>query len=210
MIVFKINGEDCNIPTQWEDLTYSQWLSLLELPDNTMGYVSLFTGIDSWQLEKMQIIGLDSLLNALSFLYTKPEMPGKVSKCGKYPIPEFFEIKNESLGQFEDMRATFKKLDDTVIGLTKAYKTYVAIYLQKMRDGEYDYAKVPSMEKEVDNMPGIEVITLGSFFFLKLRSLSNGTPITFPRTTPNQKKKSSTRSTKSGVPMRRSTKSRGR
>jgi hypothetical protein len=206
MITIKLNNEPHEFPTSWADVTYSQWVALMELPDNTMEYVSLFTGIPIDTLKKMQIIGLDSLLNALSFLNTKPEMPGSVLKCGKYPIPEFFNIQQESLGQFEDMRDTFKKMDNTIIGIIKSYKTYVAIYLQKIRDGVYDHTKVPSMEREVDSMPGMEVITLGSFFFLKLRSLSNGTPITFPLTKQSQKKKSLTRSTRTGGSMRRSTK----
>jgi hypothetical protein len=65
---------------------------------------------------------------------------------------------------------------------------YVSLYLQKIRDKEYDFEKAKAMREEVLNMPALKVLALGGFFLLKLVSLSNGIKANSQATNQNQKK----------------------
>jgi len=121
------------------------------------------------------------------------------------------DVTIESLGQFEDMRnAMMKKMD--IQEHTAAYARYVAIYLQKIRDGHYDPAKVEEVQEEVKSFPACEVIAVGQFFFLKLYSLSTGTAKTSQiiPPTPTKSKQDLTTSKRNSASMRPSTKSHGR
>lgn len=186
MIAFKLNGKKVSIPSSWDDVTMLNYLSILngEVKDTTT-MISLFTGISQEALKKAIIIGLDEVIGALSFLNTVPEFSGKPDKVGTYKLPE--NIQFESLAQFEDMRAIIKGCPD-VKSITNAYPKMVAIYLQKVRDKEYDYTKSQLMVDEVLTMPAKEVITVGAFFYVKLMSLLRGTPTTSPPTTQSPKK----------------------
>lgn len=193
MIQFKLNGKSINIPSCWEDVTFSQYIRMLTIKDDTIELISLFTGIEYATLKSAIIFGLDDILKAVSFINKPPQFPGSVSECGPYKIPVnskgAFNIQHESLGQFEDMRSVMKQVKEgDIISHTKAYGKYVAIYLQKIRDGEYNPLAVPDMEAGVDNMPAYQVITLGGFFFLRLWSLSTGTASNSPSIPTNPKK----------------------
>ncbi len=193
MITFKLNDKAINIPSCWEDVTFNQYIKLLTAKDDTIEYISLFTGIEYSTLKSAIIFGLDDILKAVSFINKPPQLPGSVSECGPYKIPinskGAFNIQHESLGQFEDMRSVMKQVKEKdIVSHTKAYGKYVAIYLQKIRDGHYNPLAVPDMEQEVDSMPAYQVITLGSFFFLRLWSLSTGTANNSPSIPTNRKK----------------------
>lgn len=187
MIAFKLNGKKVSIPSSWDDVTMSHYLSILngEVNDTT-AMISLFTGISQEALKKAIIIGLDEVIGALSFLNTVPEFKGKPDKVGMYQLPE--NIQFETLAQFEDMRALIKECKD-IKSVTKAYPKIVAIYLQKVRNKEYDYSRAQQMVDDVLAMPAKEVITVGAFFYVKLTSLLRGTPTT-SRPTPQSPKKS--------------------
>lgn len=186
MIDFKLNDKKVRIPSSWDDVSMKQYLSILngEIKD-TSDTIALFTGIDPATIKKATIIGLDKVIGALSFLNTVPDFSKRVDKIGGYNLPK--DIQFESLAQFEDMRAIIKTCAD-IKSITNAYPKMVAIYLQKIRDGEYDYSKAMTMAEEVLTYPAKEVITVGAFFYVKLTSLSLGTPATSPPTTQSQKK----------------------
>lgn len=209
MINFKINGKSVLIPTSWEDLTYSQYLEIFNLKDDVLQLVSILSGTDYEILKTATISGLDKLLEAISFINTPPEFPGYVSECGPYKIPSNkegkFNIQYESLGQFEDARQAISKTEPGALALTKAYGKIVSIYLQKIKDGKYNPSEVPAMEEEINNYPAYQIITLGGFFFLKLRSLLSGTVKTSPPIpqTPKKSKRGSTGSSRNSVHTRK-------
>jgi len=178
LITFKLSGKSISIPTQWIEVTYGQYIKLMDLKDDTIELVAIFTGLEYEYLKNAVIVGLDDILQALSFLNQLPQFPGSVSKCGPYTIPNNeknqFNIQHESLAQYEDMRQVMKKIGGDMTEHTKAYGKYVAIYLQKIRDGEYLPLKVPEVEDQVQTYSCYEVCTLGAFFFLKLMNLTNG------------------------------------
>jgi hypothetical protein len=191
MIQFKLNSKKVEIPSTWYDLTMKQYLSILngEIKDTT-DMIALFTGIDSAAIKKATIIGLDKVIASLGFLNTVPVFEGICEKVGAYKLPiekGKFNIQFESLAQFEDMRAIIKTCAD-IKSITNAYPKIVAIYLQKIRDGEYDYTKAQQMADEVLTMPVKEVVTVGAFFYVKLMSLLLGTPATSPHITQSPKK----------------------
>lgn len=199
MIQFKLNGKKLSLPSAWSDITFNQYCEILKTPRELTALISMFTGIDCEILNKSTIIGLDEIVQALSFLKKPAEVPGYVSKCGKYDIPVTkdgkFNIQFESLAQFEDMKQVIHSLPDKdVHAFTVSLGRYVGIYLQKIRDGEYNPEKAKEMVSEVNLMPALEVISLGSFFFIKVLSLSAGTnPNSLPT---NQSPKKSKRATK--------------
>jgi len=213
MIKFKINDRTINYPSQWEDLTFGQYLQYFNLKGDSIQLVSILSGLDYEYLKGAVIVGLESLLEASKFTLTTPKFETYYPQVGKYKLPANrkgqFDIRFESMGQFEDMRAQMMKKMD-IQEHTAAYGRYVAIYLQKIRDGQYDPAKVEEVQEEVQTFPACEVIAVGQFFFLKLYSLSTGTAKTSLNTppTPTKSKQDLTNSKRNSASMRRSMKSR--
>ena len=192
MINFKLNGKAFQFPSSWEDLTFKQYTGILKSKSD-LDHLAVLTGIDIDVLMKAEIGGIEELIIAMSFLKTMPEIPTYVKQVGPYPLPVNhkgqFDIRYESLGQFEDMRQVMKRLPEKdLIAHTEAYARYVAIYIQKIRDKEYDSLKVDEVTEQVQGYTALEVISLGQFFFLKLVTLFNGTRIISPHTPPNPKK----------------------
>lgn len=197
MINFTVSGKKVAICSSWDDVTLSQYCKILNSKADIFETVSILSGLDYYILKKSLIIGLEDVLIAISFLRTVPEVPGYTSKVGKYNLPITkdgrFDIQFESLAQFEDTRAALNRIPVKdgkydITGLTTAYAEFAAIYLQKLRDGEYQPEKAKAMIPEVMEMPALEVISAGSFFFLKLLSLSTGTAMSSPLTSPSPKK----------------------
>lgn len=185
MIDFKLNGKKVQIPSSWDEVTAAQYLQLLDLKEDYLQAVSIFSGIDYETFKKATVIGLEKVIHTLSFIKNGPDLSKIVDKVGGYDVPK--NIQFEILAQFEDTRAILQNCKG-IIEVTKAYPKIVAIYLQKIRDKEYDYTKAQQMVDEVLTMPAKEVITVGAFFYVKLMSLLRGTPATSPLTTPSPKK----------------------
>ncbi len=195
MITFKLNGKKINMPSSWHDLTSGHYIGMLERKTSDISEtISILTGIDISLLKEGSFTGLDMVLQCLSFLNETPVFSASVKKVGKYELPlnnkGEFNIQFESLAQFEDMKAVMKKMpQDNALEITKAYIDYVAIYLQKIRDGKYNYDEAMKMKSEVLTMPAHEVLPAGSFFLTKLLSLMTGTKNSSPTTSQNPKKK---------------------
>lgn len=182
---FTLNGKKVNVIDSWEGLNFSQYLRGLKAGTDLSEIFSIITGVPAETIKKAKIEGLDKLMYAASFLQTAPEINSKPTKVGKYKLPVdkkgVFDVQFESLEQFEDMRQIMTKLENGIYAHTEAYAKYTAIYLQKIRDKEYDGAKAMEMVEEVMLMPALEVLAAGSFFFVKLQSLLNGTrPVSRP------------------------------
>lgn len=199
MIPFKLNGKQIKFPSSWHDLTFAQHIKIMEGSCNTYHkLISLFTGIDEETIRKHdeagKIAGIDQILTALNFLKTPAKYDTVTTELGPFKLPinhnKQFNIQFESLAQFEDMRARMLKVpDNDAVELAKAYPSYIAIYLQKIRDGRYVSNKAKDMEAEICNYPAYQVITLGSFFLIKLLNLLTGIPATYQNITQSPKKK---------------------
>lgn len=209
MIKIVINKKPIQFPTCWDDLTFKQYLATFHV-ERQVQAISLFTGIDEDILKKAQIPGVDVLVEATKFIWSAPNFKDKYEKIGPYPWPVnkkgIFDIQIESLGQFEDMRLIMnQKIEEAVetervIRFVEKYPKYIAIYLQKIRDKEYDHNKAMEMAEEIMSYPAGEVVTLGSFFILRLRSLLPGTGVASQTSPPIRKKsKAASKTSKKGL-----------
>lgn len=208
--VFKLNGKPTDVASSWDDFTYYQYWRIFNLNDDTAELVSIFTGVPRETLLTANLTGFEKIVE-IAVQITKagaPNWNGDCDQVGPYKLPHNkdgrFDIQFESLGQFEDMRAIMRTVTD-VKSLTAAHPRFVAIYLQKIRDGAYDPEKAKEMVEEVKAMPAKEVITVGSFFYARLKNLLNGTQTSSPSTkrTPKKQRQASRRSTKSSGSTRR-------
>ncbi len=192
MIKFKLNGKSIDIASSWEDLNFGQFIKVLELKNDTHQAISIVSGLDYEYLKKSTIIGLEPLIQAIQFLGKPYKFPETSFKLGKYKLPldskGEFNPQFKRLDQFEDMRKIMIDSDKGIKNVTEAYAKYCAIYLQEIRDKEYNYSKAMAMVDEIMLMPAKEVVPTGSFFLIKLLSLTNGIKKTSPTTNRNQKK----------------------
>lgn len=196
MIQFKLNDKPVQVCSSWDDLTYNQFYGTMQ-PLDLRAMVTLF--VTPSPDPTAQIAGnIDALIAALNFIKKPAVWDKPVLQCGPYKLPinhkGQYNIQFESLAQFEDMRAAMNKITGTgTVERTKSiaglYPEFLAIYLQKIRDGDYSYNKAIAMIPEIRKYPAREVVTLGSFFLVKLTNLLNGTPDSSPTTTPNPKKR---------------------
>lgn len=217
MIKFKLGKKTVNVASTWEDLTFRQFLEVFKLDNDILKAISLCSGLDYEILKKAGVIvGLESLITAVQFLSTPAKYPDKTDKIGKYKLPldskGEFNPQFKRLDQFEDMRKAMVFSDKGIVAVTEAYATYCAIYLQELRDGYYSFDKAKAMVEEVKDMPAKEVIPAGSFFLIKLLSLTNGIKPISPNTSQSRKKSKQAlkNSKKRSVSMRPSRKSRKR
>jgi hypothetical protein len=173
MIPFRINKEKFNIPTCWDDVSFSHYMTLLTLPNSFVHYVSLFTGIPVETLANADIKGIEKLGIALSFLNVATKFDSKpTAMVGKYHVPK--DITVESLGQFEALRDLLKQSENDIIKINELYLKAVAIYCQKLRDGKFDITKVIEVEAELRNHSCVEVIQTGAFFLFKQQNILMG------------------------------------
>lgn len=190
MIDFKVNGEPKQIPTCWEDVTFGVYLKIGKVNDNLLELLQHFTGMSYEIIKKAKFVGVEDVIRAMSFIRKPPILPEYVTEIGPYKLPVNhkggFDIQFESLAQFEDMRAVMMKTNDST--LQEDFAKYVAIYLQKIRDGEYDNQKALGMLSEVYQLPALKVLALGAFFLAKLDNLLNGITVNYQKSTPSQKK----------------------
>lgn len=209
-----LNGKPIKITDSWDKMSFSQYLRILKLKDDNVELISILSGVDYETVKKAKITGLDNLMYLTQFLKTPPQFPQIPTQIGPYKLPlnskGVFDIQFESLAQFEDMRQVMEKLKDDVYAQAEAYATYCAIYVQKLRDGEYDSDKALQMVSEVMDYPASHVITAGSFFFVKLQVLLNGIQTNSQSSAPSQRKPIGKRSRKNLVRMQRLTKRQGR
>lgn len=199
MIQFKLNGKPIEIATSWDELNYNQFYETFNWDGSLLQLVSITSGIDYETIKGAKLGGnVDALVVALNFIKKPAVWNDPILQCGPYKLPVNhkgqYNIQYEDLQQFEDMRNSMQKINGTTtIERTKSiaglYPEFLAIYLQKIRDGEYSYNKAMEMIEEIKTYPAREVVTLGSFFLVKLTNLLNGTPDSSPTTNQNQKKK---------------------
>lgn len=210
-----LNGKPITITDSWDKMTFKQYLRVLKAPkDDLIEMISIITGVEYEILKKAKIGGLPKLMYFANQLDNPPKFPDKPKKVGKFTLPlnsnGIFDIQLESLAQFEDMRHVMNKTEPTIYAHTEAYATYCALYLQKIRDGEYDADKAFKMVPELMDYPAGDIISAGGFFFVRLQSLLNGTVSNSPNTKRHRKKPIGKRSQRNSGHTRPLTRRAGR
>jgi hypothetical protein len=169
VITYKINGTKYSFPTCWEDVTYSQYVALIRTHSLT-DHISVFTGIPRETLESAELRNLEKISLTLSFLSFSPKFE-KTKLVGHYFVPE--DITINSTGQFVDLTNLLRKLPQELTTpeaseeLADLYLTACAIYCQKLKDGKYDWFKVPAVKEELKAFPCHQVCGTGAFFLFK-------------------------------------------
>lgn len=177
MITFKTLGKKWLCPTSWPDVTYNQYCYHL-YPRTLAEMISCYSGIPRETLESAELRGLEKINIALIFMSMPPDFK-RTEVVNGIVLPS--DVTIESLGQFEDLRALLSKLPK------KEFKEYeytdwelyadlcleaCAIYLQKVKDGKYDYSKVAKVKDELKTASCMEVIGTGAFFLFRPLNIS--------------------------------------
>lgn len=177
MITFKTLGKKWVCPTNWNDVTYSQYVYHI-YPRTLAETISLFSGISRETLESAELKGLEKINIALIFMSMSPQFE-RTQVVNNLVLPADPTI--ESLGQFEDLRACLNKLPRKEMKeySFEEYELYsdlclesCAIYYQKVKDGKYDYSKVAKYKEELKGASCMEVIGTGAFFLFRPLNIS--------------------------------------
>lgn len=189
MIPFKINGIRHQFPTCWQDVTYNQYIQLLQLPNSLLHYIHLFSGIPVETLQRSEFRNLEKIAIALAFLSMPPKYEGKPTPMvGPFVTPK--DVTIESLAQFEDLRGLIQRLPrkdikeyeaQDHVAVSELYLEACAIYVQKIKDGKYDHTKVAAVKETLRNYSCIEIIQTGSFFFYRPLNISMPTMSRYQR-----------------------------
>lgn len=179
---FKLNGEELVLPESWDEITFDQYLKLMDLKtDGDNDYsklLSIFIGIDADTVRNAIIYNLDTVIETLSFVSKEPAFTGQVTTFMGVEIPK--DITFEQLAPFEDMRSLINKSSSMELKDAVAqYAKYCAIYVQLKRDGVYKYGKAMELVSEVNKQKAREVMLLGSFFLIKVIRLTKSIKLTY-------------------------------
>jgi hypothetical protein len=177
-----------NIPTSWDQVTYKQFLDLVDCVDDYVKAISVFTGVPSEVIRKAKILGLDDVIHVLGFL--RQECPTRIpERLGLYPIPK--NLGFETIAQYEDIQEEVKRSKElTPKEQLAKYPLYCAVYACKHLSiercvaldekfpnegivyGEYHWRKAEVMQEDFINCPVSEVLGIGNFTLLKLTALN--------------------------------------
>lgn len=153
------------IPTKWKEVTFAQFIKLVEAGDDPAKVISIFTDIEEETLRKAKISNLESIIAMLGFL--KTEMNLKVPEtCMGYKIPKNLEF--ETIGQFQDLKAEAVQIKDA-----KSFDKY-ALFCAIYATNPYDYQQAEKLIPTFLNAPCEEVMAIGNFILVKLAELMTG------------------------------------
>ena len=177
-----INEQKLTIPTNWNDVTFRQYMKYLSLKNATItDVVVLFTGISKqvWEGSK-EIHGFYIIVDALGFLEKEPKVkditnPGAVTiKETKYLVPQ--RLEQYTVKQFEDMRGLIRRHQKDGKQITvKLYPQIISIYFCSLIFDEYSVKNLKKTNPLIEELTMFEVIGIGNFFLKSSTELLNGT-----------------------------------
>lgn len=161
------------IPDNWQQVTFMMYLQIMDIPnDEPHRILAALTGVDEVTLNKAKIVGLDKVLQCLSFMRTSPMDFTVPETILGHKVPK--NLQWESTGQFKDCQsiaATIKPVDGNVSRADQEkYLQFVAIYtmpnyLDATMEEQEEFAK------QFNQAPCEEVLAIGNFTLLKLIAL---------------------------------------
>lgn len=196
---FNLNGQKFTMPSGWHEVTYSDAMTIITENLSEIDTFALLSGIDLDVLKNTEDYSVVYyFMNAFTFIKTrpdssKPQIPlsmtlGKYRLCNPTVIYEDpHDLGKMSVGQFNDMKDAYMNQalelkgdseDDwipTDIEMLEMMPSIVSIYVQKIRDGRYDYKKAKELVEDVrTKMTFKDVSSMGYFFFQRLNAYLNG------------------------------------
>jgi hypothetical protein len=179
MVEAKVNGKPVKIPSNWDEVTFGQFLKLIDCKDYTH-ILSVVLDMPPDIIAKADFVGLRHVYQALNFVQTQAPVEQYPKKLGQYEIPK--DISFQSVGQFEALRTEIIKAQSSdLLGQTKALAVYAAIYCQPQNGDEFDIEKSYWLSESFMNYPCTEVMSAGSFFRDNLLSITSGLPLSYLR-----------------------------
>lgn len=187
MIKLKINGKPYELPESYEEMTFQMWVDIIDAKKRKDydSLISIFTGLPTDEIRGAKIQGLEVLIRKLSFLQTEPAIDETPVKLGKYTFPK--DIAYETTEQYQDTLNEInrvRELNDPTEA-NRALALYAAIYLQT----PYDSERAKTLAESFMSYPCLEVVSAGSFFMFKCRSLRENLTMSYLRQNILMKKK---------------------
>lgn len=179
MIKAQVNGKEVKIPQNWDEVTFGQFLHLIEAKDYSQ-ILSVVLDMDPDLVNRAQFVGLRHVIEALKFVQTQAPVEQYPKKIGTFEIPQ--DISFHSVGQFEALRNEIVKAQAMDLqGQTKALAVYAGIYCQPQNGDEFDIEKAYYLSESFMKYPCTEVMSAGSFFRDSLLSTTSGLPLSYLR-----------------------------
>lgn len=182
MILFKKGKQKFTLPKNWKGVSFKDGLEIVQETDK-LKIFSILAKVPYSELRKetdlKSVYGLYDTMFFLNELpiYENATIPNIVMNWFMPSVTGgAFDLGKAEVGQVEDMEEYIRSRineDSSDIDILKTYPTICAIYLQKIRDGEYDYDKALlwNIEEEIDFYSACQ---MGSFFLQKLIGLKDG------------------------------------
>lgn len=169
-----------SIPQGWNEVSFKQLIDIAKAKNDVERFSAL-TGLSPELLQIDELVDFYVWIDHNTSWRNEP-FPANdtnpnltwIYKEDYYTLPK--DLNFASIGQYEDMKHTVGELIDgkEPIELMEKYPLVVAIYLQKLIDGEYDYNKAVELSEELLEYPCEDISNTANFFlskFLRLRGI---------------------------------------
>jgi len=180
MIYLKLNDKPVNIPSDFSELTFRQYLDIRAIAEaKLIDIIAYFTGFSVEALmQSTEIENFYVIMDSLSWVLSDPGLgdiykPAIIKHDGSdYNIP--YSIDRCTVAQYEDVRAIMmlsQRNEGNVIDIyPKIISVFLAPVIFKIYDSETHEKTIPIIE----GLTVPEVIGLGNFFVMKFSELNNG------------------------------------
>lgn len=158
--------QDVNIPTSWGDVTYKQFLRIVNKPPDGFEIYAILLGLTVEQVKKFSIESMNRIVAMCEFLNTPLNMegidPDKTITIDGVIYTYKKDIGHEAIGVYEDWKAELKTRENAtqydLIPMTLAH------FLRPVGE-QYNYQLVEERSELFMNLPCTKAIALGNFFF---------------------------------------------
>lgn len=153
------------IPTDWDQVTFRQFLKLQDNKDLTA--LSVFTGLDPETLKKAKIKNFDDVIRALSFTSYPPDLLKLPKSILGHPVRQ--DLGFEPFGRYTDIKDIIEK-EQPNRNIINQYPLMASIYTM---GGEYKFHEAQNNAEQFQEAPCTEVLALGNFLLMRLIGLKN-------------------------------------
>lgn len=153
------------IPTDWDQVTFRQFLKLQDNKDLTA--LSVFTGLDPETLKKAKIKNFDDVIRALSFTNYPPDLLKLPKSILGHPVRQ--DLGFEPFGRYTDIKDIIEK-EQPNGNIINHYPLMASIYTM---GGEYKFHEAQNNAEQFQEAPCTEVLALGNFLLMRLIGLKN-------------------------------------
>jgi len=197
MEAIKLGKTKIHIPSGWHEVNYNKAFLILDSELDEVQTLALLT--DKTEKEIRTATDIETIfyfVNTFQYIHKLPEQVNEFPRSVKLGIDRLifpyisygdkFDLGQSEVGQVEDMLMIMVKMNNEFIGdeerteltpleMIQITPFLVAIYLQKLLDGEYDGKKALVLVDRVkEELSFKECLSIGYFFFNRLRNYKSG------------------------------------